>query len=110
MDVEKDTAQFSELAADILRRHDNREPEANITSAVRDFLINSGLVRAEDVQEENPPSQSSRQAVDLRALDTFIEFKRRIGPSGITPNPDYVQQLDDYLAQSATEGRLWRTW
>ena len=105
MDVEKDTAQFSDLAADILRRHDNREPEANITSAVRDFLINSGLVRAEEVQEENPPSQGSRQAVDLRALDTFIEFKRRVGSSGITPNPDYVQQLDDYLAQSATEGR-----
>ncbi len=105
MDETENTAQFSNLAADILRRHDNREPEANITSAVRDFLINSGLVRAEDVQEENPPSQSSRQAVDLRALDTFIEFKRRIGPSGITPNPDYVQQLDDYLAQSATEGR-----
>ncbi|MCY4436751.1 MAG: N-6 DNA methylase [Chloroflexi bacterium] len=105
MAVETDSAQFSDLAADILRRHDNREQEANITSAVRDFLINSGLVRTEDVQEENPPSQSSRQAVDLRALDTFIEFKRRIGPSGITPNPDYVQQLDDYLAQSATEGR-----
>ena len=105
MDVEKDTAQFSDLAADILRRHDNREPEANITSAVRDFLINSGLVRAEEVQEENPPSQGSRQAVDLRALDTFIEFKRRVGSSGITPNPDFVQQLDDYLAQSATEGR-----
>ena len=99
------TAQFSDLAADILRRHDNREQEANITSAVRDFLINAGLVRAEDVQEENPPTQGSRQAVDLRALDTFIEFKRRVGPSGITPNPDYVQQLDDYLAQSATEGR-----
>ena len=105
MDVEKDTAQFSDLAADILRRHDNREPEANITSAVRDFLINSGLVRAEEVQEENPPSQGSRQAVDLRALDTFIEFKRRVGSSGITPNPEYVQQLDEYLVQSATEGR-----
>ena len=63
--LEKDTAQFSDLAADILRRHDNREPEANITSAVRDFLINSGLVRAEDILEENPPTQGSRQAVDL---------------------------------------------
>ena len=105
MDVEKDTAQFSDLAADILRRHDDRDTEANITSAVRDFLINSGLVRAEDIQEEDPPTQGSRQAVDLRALDTFIEFKRRIGSGGITPNPDYVQQLDDYLAQSATEGR-----
>ena len=101
----EDTTQFSELAADILWRHDNREPEANITSAVRDFLINADLVRAEDIWEENPPSQGSRQAVDLRALDTFIEFKRRIGPSGITPNPNYVRQLDDYLAQSATEGR-----
>ena len=80
-------------------------PEANITSAVRDFLINSGLVRGEDVHEENPPSQGSRQAVDLRALDTFIEFKQRIGPSGITPNPDHVEQLDEYLAQSAAAGR-----
>ena len=105
MDVETLSAQFSDLAADILQRHDRREPEANITSAVRDFLINSGLVRAEDIQEENPPTQGSRQAVDLRALDTFIEFKRRIGSGGITPNPDYVQQLDDYLAQSAAEGK-----
>ncbi len=105
MDAAEDTARFSDLAADILRRHDNREPEANITSAVRDFLINSGLVRGEDIHEENPPSQSSRQAVDLRALDTFIEFKQRIGPSGITPNPDHVEQLDEYLAQSAAAGR-----
>ena len=107
MAAEQDTARFSDLAADILRRHDNREPEANITSAVRDFLINSGLVRASDVQEENPPSQGSRQAVDLRALDTLIEFKRRIGPSGITPlpPPDYVKQLDNYLAQSAAAGK-----
>ena len=104
MDAEQDTAQFSALAADILRRHDNREAEANITSAVRDFLINTGLVRAADVQEENPPAQGSRQAVDLKALDTFIEFKRRIGPGGISPNPDYVRQLDDYLAQSAQAG------
>ncbi len=105
MDVETDTAQFSDLAAGILRRHDNREQEANITSAVHRFLTDTGLVRHEDIQEENPPAQGSRQAVDLRALDTFIEFKRRVGSSGITPNPDYVQQLDDYLAQSATEGR-----
>ena len=104
MDAEQDAAQLSALAADILRRHDNREAEANITSAVRDFLINTGLVRAADVQEENPPAQGSRQAVDLKALDTFIEFKRRIGPGGISPNPDYVEQLDDYLAQSAQAG------
>ena len=67
--------------------------------------------------EENPPSEGSRRAVDLTALDTFIEFKRRIG-NGIEPNPEYVQQLDDYLEASAetrngvrmgilTDGKYW---
>ncbi|MDE2815482.1 MAG: N-6 DNA methylase [Chloroflexota bacterium] len=105
MSNEDNTAQLSDLAHDILRRHDNREPEANITSAVRRFLTDTGLVRDEDIQEENPPAQGSRQAVDLRALDTFIEFKRRIGPSGIMPNPAFVEQLDEYLQQSASQGR-----
>ena len=105
MDAERDTAQLSDLAAGILRRHDNREPEANITSAVRRFLTDTGLISEADIQEENPPTQGSRQAVDLRALDTFIEFKRRVGPGGITPNPDYVRQLDDYLSQSAAAGK-----
>ena len=36
---------YAESAAEILRRHDNGEPEANITSAVRDFLIVTGLAR-----------------------------------------------------------------
>ena len=57
--------------------------------------------------EENPPSGASRRAVDLTALDTFIEFKRRIGTaSGGEPNSQYVEQLDDYLAQSASQGRV----
>ena len=94
-------------AAEILRRHDNGEPEANITSAVRDFLIVTGLARSEEMVEENPPSDASRRAVDLTALDTFIEFKRRIGTaSGGAPNPQYVDQLDDYLVQSAKQGRV----
>ena len=52
-------------AAEILRRHDNGEPEANITSVVRDFLIVTGLARSEEMVEENPPSDASRRAVDL---------------------------------------------
>ena len=53
------------------------------------------------------PPQGSRRAVDLTALDTFIEFKRRIGTAGgFNPDPEYVQQLDDYLAQSASQGRV----
>jgi SAM-dependent methyltransferase len=98
---------YAQSAAEILRRHDNGEPEANITSAVRDFLILTGLVRSEDMIEENPPAQGSRRAVDLAALDTFIEFKRRVGTAGgFSPNPEYVQQLDDYLAQSEKQSRM----
>ena len=94
-------------AAEILRRHDNGEPEANITTAVRDFLTITRLVKAEHIVEENPPAEGSRQAVDLTALDTFVEFKRRIGATGgFNPDPRNVQQLDDYLAQSEKDGRV----
>ena len=77
--IDYNDPQYARAAAEILRRHENGEPEANITSAVRDFLIVTGLVRADEIVEENPPAQGSRRAVDLAALDTFIEFKRRIG-------------------------------
>ena len=57
--------------------------------------------------EENPPSDSSRRAVDLTALDTFVEFKRRVGTaSGGVPDPENVRQLDEYLEQSASQGRV----
>ena len=74
---------------------------------MRDFLILTGLARSEEIVEENPPSDASRRAVDLTALDTFIEFKRRIGTvAGGEPDPENVRQLDDYLAQSAAQGRV----
>ena len=56
---------FPNSAENILDRHANNEPEANITSAVRDFLILTGLATAEGIKEENPPSDTSRRAVDL---------------------------------------------
>ncbi len=97
----------AEAAADILRRHNRAEPEANITSAVRNFLTATGLTRNEEIVEENPPAEGSRHAVDLTALDTFIEFKRRIGTAGgFNPDPENVRQLDDYLAQSQEQGRV----
>ena len=61
---------YAASAAEILRRHDNGEPEANITSAVRDFLILTGLARNDEINEENPPSDASRSAVDLTAICT----------------------------------------
>ena len=105
--IDPNDPKYREAAAEILRRHDNFEPEANITSAVRDFLILTGLARRDEMVEENPPSEASRRAVDLTALDTFIEFKRRIGTAaGGEPDPENVKQLDGYLAQSARQGRV----
>ena len=105
--IDYNDPRYARAAGEILRRHDNGEPEANITSAVRDFLILTRLVRGDEIVEENPPAQGSRRAVDLAALDTFIEFKRRIGTTGgFNPDPENVQQLDDYLAQSASQGRV----
>ena len=105
--IDYNDPRYAQAAAESLRRHENGEPEANITSAVRDFLIVTGLVMPDEIVEENPPAQGSRRAVDLAALDTFIEFKRRIGTvGGFNPNPEYVQQLDDYLEQSEEQGRL----
>ncbi len=102
-----DDPKYRNAAVEILRRHDNGEAEANITSVVRDFLLLTGLASTEEMTEENPPSDGSRRAVDLTALDTFIEFKRRIGTaSGGAPNPQNVEQLDDYLAQSAKQGKV----
>ena len=98
---------YRDAVSQVLLRHDNFQPEANITSAVRDFLILTGLTRSEEIVEENPPSDGSRRAVDLAALDTFIEFKRRIGTTtGGEPDPENVRQLDEYLAQSASQGRV----
>ena len=103
LDIEN--PEYARAAERILRLHDNFEAEANITSAVRDFLILTGLARADEMVEENPPSDGSRRAVDLTALDTFIEVKRRIGTAaGFEPNPEYVRQLDDYLAESERSG------
>ncbi len=97
---------FELAAASILDRHNGGEAEANITSAVRDFFILANLAKPEQIKEENPPSDSSRSAVDLTAHDTFVEMKRRVGTTGgNSPNPDYIQQLDDYLLQSQTMGK-----
>ena len=105
--IDYNDPRYADYAAEILRRHDNAEPEANITSAVRDFLIVTGLAGPSEIVEENPPAQGSRRAVDLTALDTFIESKRRIGSTGgLDPNPEHVEQLDDYLAQSEKQGRV----
>ena len=97
----------AEAASEILRRHDAGELEANITTAVRDFLVRTRLVNSNEIDEENAPALGSRSAVDLTALDTFVEVKRRIGTAaGFQPDPENVEQLDDYLEQSQKQGRV----
>ena len=103
-----DEVASKEAANALLRRHERAEPEANITSAVRDFLIATNLCRPDEIAEENPPSpDDSRRAVDLTALDTFIESKRRIGMArrGV-PDAEYVAQLDGYLESSQRDGKV----
>ena len=104
--IDPNDSRCAEVASEILRRHKNGEAEANITSAVRDFLIATRLADASEIDEENPPSDSSRRAVDLKALDTFVEIKRRIGTTASgDPDPEYVRQIDDYLAASEQHGK-----
>ena len=106
MHIDPSDSRCTDAAAEMLRRHDNGEPEANITSAVRDFLIVTRLAKSTEIVEENPPSQQSRRAVDLAALDTFIEVKRRIGTTNNgEPDPEHIRQLDDYLEASEQDGK-----
>ena len=101
--IDYDDPRYPALAEAILQRHERGEAEANITSAVRDFLIATRLVTADEIVEEVHPGDVGRKAVDLTALDTYIEFKRRTG----FPRPDHewVEQLDGYLAASQEAGR-----
>ena len=110
-DISNPKFKTRQLAAAILQRHALDEAEANITSAIRDFLIATELAKSDEIEEENPPSDESRRAVDLTALDTFVEVKRRVSnmQAGFNPDAEYVRQLDDYLALSANEGKGVRT-
>lgn len=98
--------QYRNAAAAILQRHENNASEANITSAVRDFLLCVRLVGADEIAEEVSPAEHSARAVDLTALDTFIEVKKRVSATGgLDPNENYVRQLDEYLAESMANGQ-----
>ena len=106
MQLNTSDPKYPELAHNILHRHEQGQAEANITTAIQNFLVGTGLVATQEIVEENPPSDGSRRAVDLTAQDTFIEVKRRLGTvGGFNPNPEYVRQLDDYLAESRQAGK-----
>ena len=47
--IDIDDPRYRDAAAQVLLRHDNFQPEANITSAVRDFLILTSLTSSEEI-------------------------------------------------------------
>ena len=98
---------YRKVAKRLLWVYDHPNAEADVTSAIRDFLVVTGLANPDEIREESHPALESRSAVDLVALDTFIEVKVRIGMRvrGV-PDEEWVKQLDDYLDQSAREGRV----
>ena len=63
-------------AAEILRRHDKGEAEANITTAVRDFLTVTGLVKAEQIFEENPLHVEVSEAGEAAAAGAAKQLER----------------------------------
>ena len=95
---------YAPLAAEILRRHNRGASEADIRSSVRDFIIQSGLVAANEVSQEESPTEGASGRVDLAARDAFFEFKRNLY-SGSAIDPDHVNQLDNYLTDALTAGR-----
>ena len=95
---------YAPLAAEILRRHNRGASEADIRSAVRDFIIQSGLVTASEVTQEESPTQAAAGRVDLVVRDAFFEFKRNLY-SGAQIAPEHITQLDDYLTDALTAGR-----
>ncbi len=105
MTLRPDDPECGAVASELLRRHEELQAEANITSQIREFLVRTGLVESSDIREEISPAEGSGNSVDLAALDTLIEVKRRIG-NGIVPDVAHVAQLDGYLtaAMDASKG------
>ncbi len=116
-DTAPDDAQLQHDAQQILHRHDGGSTESEIGAAIRDFLIESGLARADEIEQEQPPAPDAAGFVDLRTPDVIIEFKRRIG-TRLEPTAAHVQQLDQYLEAAVnshqtqrlgllTDGKYW---
>ena len=108
--IDPDSPQLRESAGLMLRRHEEVAPEADVRSAIADFLVTSGLASRDEIRME-------QNRIDLQTGDFVIEVKKRIG-KGINPDPRWIEQLDRYLRERArageqerlgvlTDGRYW---
>ena len=55
--IDYNAPRYAEAAAEILRRNENGEPEANITQRGARFPHPHGACEADETVEENPPAQ-----------------------------------------------------
>ena len=108
--IDPDSLQLHESAQLMLRRHDEVAPEADVRSAIANFLVTSGLAVRDEIRLE-------QDRIDLQTADFVIEVKRRIG-NGINPDQRWVDQIDGYLRERVkagererlgilTDGRYW---
>lgn len=113
-----DDPRFAELAQQLLHWHGTVAHEDNVRSAVRSFLVETGLTDPYEVQSEASPDPQriARRRVDLVLSDAFVEVKTHIGTAAdaAMPFPGHVAQLDGYLDSSPdvhlgvlTDGRYW---
>ena len=117
-ELSADDPVFVELANELLHWHGTAAHEDNIRSAVRNFLVGTGLTEFYEVQSEASPDAQriARRRVDLVLSDAFVEVKTRIGTAADSAMPaaEHVAQLDGYLEDSLdvnlgvlTDGRHW---
>ena len=66
MTLSYDNSECREVAAELLRRHGELQAEANITSAIRDFLIRTGLVETNEIREEISPAEAPSVSLQER--------------------------------------------
>ena len=96
-----------DLGAEILRRHEGHpqggSSETDIRTAVWNFIVQSELVTASEVTQEESPAQGASGRVDLVARNVFFEFKRSLYAGGGIE--EHLKQLDGYLSEAVAAGR-----
>ena len=105
IDIDRDNARLTRAAAEILRRHDNGEAEANITSAARDFLVMTGLARRDQIVEENPPPEFDAENPSHRA----VSEAGKAASSGAARELKRLRQERERLTATIARREL-RTW
>ena len=92
-------AAAEEAAQRMLDRFEGRALEADVRSAICDFLVEASLVDRDDLRLEG-------DRIDIQSEDLVIEVKRQIGRTRtIKPDAANIAQLNRYLAEAREAGK-----